>query len=387
MDYSFERGVDRSGTFALKWELPEGVLPMWVADMDLPTAPCVKEALIERCQKPAFGYSTVPPEWYEAYTGWLRRRHGFKAEKEWLLFTTGTVPAISSMVRKLTTIGEQVLLLTPVYNIFRNSIVNNGRRILECPLKYDGTYSIDYQDLEEKLSEGETTLLIFCNPHNPIGRIWKREELEQVAKLCEKHGVTVISDEIHGDLTDMGCVYTPFASVYDKCITCLSPSKSFNLAGLQSAAVMVKDPQLRHKVWRSLNTDEVAEPNSFAITSTIAAYNGGSAYLDALRAYLKGNKEYVRTFISENLPELKVVPSNATYLLWIDCSALSGSAAEAAEYLEAHGLCVSAGYVYGKGGEDFLRLNVAQPRALTVEGMKRFKKGIEEYQEMARGRG
>lgn len=387
MDYSFDKLIERRSTYSLKWDIKENELPMWVADMDLPTAPCVKEALANRVSNGIFGYSIVPDEWYEAYIGWMERRHHFRIERDSLIFTTGVIPAISSMVRKLTTTAEKVLLLTPVYNIFFNSVLNNGRVVEESELRYDGnSYSIDFKDLEKKLEDPQTTLMLLCNPHNPTGRIWTRAELEKIGELCSRNHVTVISDEIHGDLTDPGCEYIPFASVSEVCrrisITCLSPSKSFNLAGLQSAAVMVADEALRHKVSRGLNTDEVAEPNAFAITSTIAAYTEGDAYLDALRDYLKANKEYVRDYIEKNIPQLKVVPSEATYLLWIDCRGMIGCAAEAALYIrEKTGLYLSEGSQYGKGGEDFLRLNIAAPRSLVEEGLGRLKKGIEAYEQ------
>ena len=240
MPYNFDEPVNRRNTHSLKWDVKEQELPMWVADMDFQTAPDIQEAIRERAAHGVFGYSIVPEEWYQAYMGWWERRHHFSMEKEWLVFCTGVVPAISSMVRKLTTAGENVLVQTPVYNIFFNSIVNSGRNIAENPLRYDGnTYQMDFEDLERKLSDPQTTLMILCNPHNPVGRIWSREELEQVGKLCRKYHVTVISDEIHGDLTSPGQEYIPFASVSENCkntsITCMAPTKAFNLAGLQTA--------------------------------------------------------------------------------------------------------------------------------------------------------
>ncbi len=270
MPYNFDEPVNRRNTHSLKWDVKEQELPMWVADMDFQTASEIQEAIRERAAHGVFGYSIVPEEWYQAYMGWWEKRHHFSMEKEWLVFCTGVVPAISSMVRKLTTAGENVLVQTPVYNIFFNSIVNNGRNIVESPLRYDGnTYQMDFEDLERKFSDPQTTLMILCNPHNPVGRIWSREELEQVGGLCRKYHVTVISDEIHCDLTSPGQEYIPFASVSENCkntsITCMAPTKAFNLAGLQTAAVAVPNPNLRHKVWRGLNTDEVAEPNSFAV--------------------------------------------------------------------------------------------------------------------------
>lgn len=275
MKYDFDTVPDRRGTDSLKWETA-GELPMWVADMDFRTAPEIAAALNARLARDVFGYGIVPGAWYDAVCGWWETRHGFRMEKDWLLFCTGVVPALSSAVRKLTSVGENVLVQTPVYNIFFNSIVNNGRNVVESPLVYDGGYRIDFADLEEKMSDPQTTLMLLCNPHNPVGKIWDRETLAHIGRLAAEHHVTVVSDEIHCDLTDPGREYVPFASASEICrglsVTCIAPTKAFNLAGLQTAAVCVPDPVLRHKMWRALNTDEVAEPNSFAVPAAIAAF-------------------------------------------------------------------------------------------------------------------
>ena len=387
MPYNFDEPVNRRNTHSLKWDVKEQELPMWVADMDFQTAPEIQEAIRERAAHGVFGYSIVPEEWYQAYMGWWERRHHFSMEKEWLVFCTGVVPAISSMVRKLTTAGENVLVQTPVYNIFFNSIVNNGRNIVESPLRYDGnTYQMDFEDLERKLSDPQTTLMILCNPHNPVGRIWSREELEQVGKLCRKYHVTVISDEIHCDLTSPGQEYIPFASVSENCkntsITCMAPTKAFNLAGLQTAAVAVPNPNLRNKVWRGLNTDEVAEPNSFAVEAAVAAFTKGEAWLDDLREYIQKNKNFAEDFLKKEVPKMKQVPSQATYLLWLDCREMLGCAAEFTQYLREHtGLYLSEGQQYGESGCSFIRMNIACPRSRLEDGMKRLAKGARSYEE------
>ena len=387
MPYNFDEPVNRRNTHSLKWDVKEQELPMWVADMDFQTAPEIQGAIRERAAHGVFGYSIVPEEWYQAYMGWWERRHHFSMEKEWLVFCTGVVPAISSMVRKLTTAGENVLVQTPVYNIFFNSIVNNGRSIAESPLRYDGsTYQMDFEDLERKLSDPQTTLMILCNPHNPVGRIWSREELEQVGKLCRKYHVTVISDEIHCDLTSPGQEYIPFASVSENCknisITCMAPTKAFNLAGLQTAAVAVPNPNLRHKVWRGLNTDEVAEPNSFAVEAAVAAFTKGEAWLDDLREYIQKNKNFAEDFLKKEVPKMKQVPSQATYLLWLDCREMLGCAAEFTQYLREHtGLYLSEGQQYGESGCSFIRMNIACPRSRLEDGMKRLAKGARSYEE------
>ena len=357
MPYNFDEPVNRRNTYSLKWDVKEQELPMWVADMDFQTAPEIQEAIRERAAHGVFGYSIVPEEWYQAYMGWWEKRHHFSMEKEWLVFCTGVVPAISSMVRKLTTAGENVLVQTPVYNIFFNSIVNNGRNIAESPLRYDGsTYQMDFEDLEQKLSDPQTTLMILCNPYNPVGRIWSREELEQIGGLCRKYHVTVISDEIHCDLTSPGQEYIPFASVSENCkntsITCMAPTKAFNLAGLQTAAVAVPNPNLRHKVWRGLNTDEVAEPNSFSVEAAVAAFTKGEAWLDSLREYIQENKNFVENFLKKEDLHIRLVPSQATYLLWLDCRDMHGCAAEFTQYLRKHtGLYLSEGKQYGENKE------------------------------------
>ena len=387
MPYNFDEPVNRRNTHSLKWDVKEQELPMWVADMDFQTAPEIQKAIRERAAHGVFGYSIVPEEWYQAYMGWWERRHHFSMEKEWLVFCTGVVPAISSMVRKLTTAGENVLVQTPVYNIFFNSIVNNGRNIAENPLRYDGnTYQMDFEDLERKLSDPQTTLMILCNPHNPVGRIWSREELEQVGKLCRKYHVTVISDEIHCDLTSPGQEYIPFASVSENCkntsITCMAPTKAFNLAGLQTAAVAVPNPNLRNKVWRGLNTDEVAEPNSFAVEAAVAAFTKGEAWLDDLREYIQKNKNFAEDFLKKEVPQMKQVPSQATYLLWLDCREMHGCAAEFTQYLRKHtGLYLSEGKQYGENGSSFIRMNIACSRSRLEDGLKRLAEGVRGYEE------
>lgn len=388
MTYDFDTPVNRRHTGSLKWDVTERELPLWVADMDFQTAPEVRAAIEKRAAHGVFGYSIVPEEWYAAYQGWWKTRHEFSMEKDWLIFCTGVVPAISSMVRKLTTPAEKVVVLTPVYNIFFNSIRNNGRQVLECPLAHEnGRYSIDFSHLEQCLSDPQTSLLIFCNPHNPVGKIWGKEVLEQVGELCWKYHVTVISDEIHCDLTAPGQAYTPFASVSEHCrensVTCIAPTKTFNLAGLQTAAVCIPNAFLRHKVWRALNTDEVAEPNAFAVDAAIAAFTKGSAWLDALRNYLHQNKQLAADYIATHLPGIRVISSDATYLLWLDCTELPGTAQELADFIRTEtGLYLSEGSQYGQTGEHFLRLNAACPQSILTDALQRLKCGVDEYKKV-----
>ena len=382
MQYDFDQVVDRRGTHAAKWDVAEHELPMWIADMDFLTAPEIIAAVRDRASHGIYGYTDVPEAWYDAILGWWRDRHGFHMERDWLIFSTGVVPTISSVVRKLTTPGENILTMTPVYNIFFHSIENNGRRVLECPLPYrDGTYGLDWADLEGKLADPQTTMLILCNPHNPVGTIWDRETLARVGELCWKHHVMVLSDEIHCDLTDPGCDYLPFASVSEHCrqnsITCIAPTKAFNLAGLQTSAVVVPDGVLRHKVWRALNTDEVAEPNCFAAEAAIAAFTRGGPWLDALRAYLAENKAQARDFLARELPQVRPVISHGTYLLWLDCGVVTGDSGALARQIRAQaGLCLSPGSVYRGNGARFLRMNLACPRSRMLDGLQRLRDGI-----------
>ena len=285
-------------------------------------------------------------------------------------------------MRKLTTPNENVVIQTPVYNIFFNSIVNNGCRVLESPLVYEnGLYRIDWEDLEEKLANPQTTLMILCNPQNPAGIIWDQETLEKIGDLCAKHHVTVIADEIHCDLTDPGKEYIPFASVSGNCrensITCIAPTKTFNIAGLQTAAIMVPNPQLRYKVNRAINTDEVAEPNVFAVTAAIAAYQEGAEWLDELRAYIYENKQTVKQYIQEHIPEITVVDSEATYLLWLDCSKITQDTDIFLKKLRKEtGLFLSLGSIYGGNGKCFARMNLGCPRATVLDGLHRLEKGV-----------
>ena len=383
MKYDFDSLIDRKNTNSVKWDVGENELPMWIADMDFKTAPAVEEAIVKRAAHGIYGYADLPDSWYDAYVGWWKNRHGLTIEKNQLIFCTGVVPAISSAVRKLTTPAEKVVVISPVYNIFFNSILNNGRVPLESGLVFDGeNYNIDFDDLESKLSDPQTSMLIFCNPHNPVGRIWTKDEIRKVGLLCKRYGVTVISDEIHCDLTDPGCDYVPFASASEVCrdisITCVAPTKTFNIAGLQTAAVFASNEFLRHKIWRALNTGEVAEPNVFAVDAAVAAFTKSADWLDELRVYLAENKKTVRDFIGREIPEIKVMPSQATYLLWLDCRKLGSSEYVADSIRKKTGLFLSAGGHYRGDGDFFLRMNIACPRLTVSDGLSRLKRAVYE---------
>lgn len=386
MKERFDKRVNRRNTHSLKWEVAEGELPMWVADMDFETAPNIIEAIQKRAKQGVFGYTVITEEWYHAYQKWWRERHNFEIQKEWLLFCTGVVPAISSIVRKMTTVGENIVVMTPVYNIFFNSILNNGRKIIESKLKYEkGSYSIDFEDLEEKLSNPQTSMLLLCNPHNPIGKIWDKEILKKIGDLCSKYHILVLSDEIHCDITKPDCEYIPFASVSKECrdnsITCIAPTKAFNLAGIQTSAVIVPNEFLRNKVNRGLNTDEVAEPNVFATIASIEAFEHGEEWLEELREYVWENRKYAEQFIKKEIKGVHVVSAEATYLLWIDCRELIGDSSELCDFIRSHsGLYLSDGREY-RNGDGFFRMNLACPKEQVKDGLERLKKSIVAYEE------
>lgn len=382
MNYNFNKVPNRRETGSLKWDVKKHELPMWVADMDFETAPQIQEALVQRVAHGVFGYSILPEEWADSYVRWWERRHNFVMDPQKLIFTTGVVPAISSAVRKLTTPAENVLVQTPGYNIFFNSIRNNGRNIVENHLLYENDeYRMDWDALEQQLSDPQTSLMILCNPHNPIGKIWDKETLARIGELCSIYGVTVLSDEIHCDLTAPGKDYVPFSTVDKTCrnisVTCVAPTKAFNLAGIQTAAVYVENPILHHKMWRQLNTDEVAEPNAFAAGAAVAAFTQGEEWLDELRTYIWENKAYVTSVIEEKIPQVHVVESDATYLLWLDCTSLTDDSDALCGFIrEKTGLYLASGKEYGTNGNGFLRMNVATSRLLVEDGTQRLLEGI-----------
>jgi len=379
MKYDFDYVKNRENTNSLKWDVKKGELPLWVADMDFETAPCVKLAIQKRAAHGIFGYSIVPDEWAESYVYWWKTRHHFEINPQWLIFCTGIVPAISTCVRKLTTPAEKVLIQTPCYNIFFNSIVNNGRVPLESPLGFDRkNYFLDFQRLEKDLSDPQVSLMILCNPQNPTGNIWKKEELCKIGELCKKYGVTVISDEIHCDIVQPGQEYVPFASASETCaqisVSCIAPTKCFNIAGINSAAVVVPNEFLRHKVWRALNTDEVAEPNAFAMDATIAAFMHGADWLDELNLYLFENRKFAETYLSEHVPQFTVIKGNATYLLWVNVHENGDAFAE--KLREKTGVFINGGAEYGKTGEEFVRINLACPKSVLKDALERISKFV-----------
>lgn len=384
MKYDFDEPVPRRGTNSYKWDTvkDEDVLPMWVADMDFRTAPAIVGALQKRVEHGIFGYTKVPPAYYEAVVNWFRRRHAWLIEKEWIVYTTGVVPAILAIVKALTVPGDRVLVQTPVYNCFFSSIRNNGCEVVANPLIYaNGTYRIDYDDLERKAADPKVRLLLLCNPHNPVGRVWTRQELRRIGEICIRNRVLVVADEIHCELVFSGHVYIPFASISEDfrehSVTCISPSKAFNLAGLQIANIVAADTDVRMKIDKAININEVCDVNPFGVEALIAAYNRGEDWLKELKHYLSVNYNYLRAYFDEYLPEFPVVMLEGTYLVWVDCRGLGLSSREITDILlEKEKIRVNPGSLYGEAGEGFIRLNIACPREKLIEGLNRLKRGL-----------
>ena len=383
--YNFDDIANRRNTYSLKWDVKDNELPMWVADMDFKCCDVITKAIKDRADIGAYGYSDIPDEYFDSYVSFWRDRHNVILEKKDMIFSLGVVPSLSASVRALTNVAERVVILTPVYNIFFNSIYNNGRYIIEIPLEYkNNEYSIDYSKLEEELKNPQTTLLILCNPHNPVGKIWTKEELTKIGHLCINNNVTIVSDEIHCDITRNNKNYTSFYSLDDECknnsVVLLSATKCFNMAGVHSSIAVIHNRRLYNKFNRELNNSECAEGNFFSFAPVIAALNDGREWLKELNEYIDGNFEYYYDFIKNSIPLAKTIKEDATYLAWLDVSAITDDDRELQAFIrENTGLYVSDGSEYGKAGKGFLRINLATSRENVQEGLKRLKKGIENY--------
>ena len=381
--YDFDQLLNRRGSHSVKWDEPEqeGVIPMWVADMDFMAAPAIQEALRKRVEHGVFGYTLVPDAYYDAIVNWFGRYHHWIIDRQDIIYTTGVVPAISCAIQALTMGGENVLIQTPVYNCFFSSIRNSGSNIVENPLKRQGdTYVIDFDDFERKCADEKTTAFLLCNPHNPAGRVWTKEELTRMNDICMRHHVRVISDEIHCELVMPGYTFTPFASISEACrdnsVTLNSPSKSFNIAGLQIANIICHDPAMRRRINRQVNINEVCDVNPFGVEALMAAYNDSRDWLVALNDYLWENYQALCRFCEEQLPQWKVLKLEGTYLPWVDITATGITSDALADLLlrEAK-VMVNSGTMYGaQTGEGYIRLNIACPRARMLEGLERIKK-------------
>lgn len=393
--YDFDKITDRRNSGCYKWDEAEmdGIIPMWVADMDFPTAPCIIEALQKRVAHGIFGYTLVPDAYYEAIINWFQRRYSWTILRDWIQYTSGVVPALSVIIKAMCEPGDKVIVQTPVYNCFFSSIRNNGCEALHAPLIRRSvvtapvpgafpsgkrfTYEMDFAALEAQASDPKAKLLILCNPHNPAGRVWTKEELLRVNDICQRHGVLVVSDEIHNELCLDGRKYVPFASVSEECqrnsITCTSPSKSFNTAGLQIANIICSDATIREKIDRAININEVCDVNPFGVAGLMAAYNEGEEWLSALCAYLTENYKALSAFFAEHLPQLPISLLEGTYLVWVDISSLNMDADTLVDRLlhEAK-VQLNSGTMYDPiDGKRFVRINIACPRLQMMEGLWR----------------
>lgn len=390
MEYDFSRPTDRRGTDSYKWDsAPEAdIIPLWVADMDFETFPGITEALQRRVAHGIFGYTRVPEAYYEAVCRWFGKRHGWHINREDIIYTSGVVPAVSAVIKALTLPGDQVIVQGPVYNCFFSSIRNNGCEMVSNSLIYNKEelrYEIDFDDLERKLKHERARLMLLCNPHNPGGRVWTRDELTRVAELCRKYGVRVVSDEIHCELTLYDNEYVPFGSLPDELsrgsITCCSPSKAFNTAGLQIANIVCHDAEVRNRIDRAININEVCDVNPFGVIALQAAYSDeGYEWLTQLRKYISANYDLLCERFARELPKCKVMRMEGTYLAWIDCTQLHISSDEIEEMLmHENKVWVNAGSMYGAEGAAFIRINMACTSELLNEGITRIVNGLGAY--------
>jgi cystathionine beta-lyase len=377
--YNFDEIVDRRRSNSYKWDEPqeEGILPMWVADMDFKTAPTIIDALKKVVERGVFGYTYVPNEYYEAIIKWFDKYHNWKIQKDSIIYTSGVVPAVSAIIKGLTHPGDAVVVQPPVYNCFFSSIRNNGCEIIENSLIYeDNTYRINFEELDSLTSLDKVKILLLCNPHNPAGRAWTQSELLRIGEICLKNNVVVVSDEIHCELVYAPYKYTPYASIGDKfaqqSISCVSPTKAFNIAGLQIANIVTDNIDFRKKIDRAINDNEVCDVNPFGVVALIAAYNESASWLKELVEYLKGNYEHLKNVFSLELPMYNVIKLEATYLAWIDCSVTQLKSQDIAELLlDKAKVMINPGIMYGKDGDDFIRINLACPRSVLNEALQR----------------
>ncbi|MGM9690525.1 MAG: MalY/PatB family protein [Bacteroidaceae bacterium] len=387
MTYDFDKIISRRGTNCVKWDefTDPDIIPLWVADMDFETAPSVQQALLKRMQHGCFGYTLVPESYYNATIQWFQHRHGWSIERPSFIYTSGVVPAISAIIKAVTSPGDKVLVQTPVYNCFFSSIRNNGCTLAENPLKMEGNrYEVDWQDFEAKCADPSVKVFLLCNPHNPAGRVWTCQELVQMGNICLKHGVFVISDEIHCEFVMPGHTYTPFASISEdfamNCTVCLSPSKAFNIAGLQIANIIVKDEEVRKRVDKAININEVCDVNPFGVIALQAAYSAeGEEWLNQLCHYISDNYLMACQLFTEALPQCPVTTLEGTYLMWVDIRATGKTSRQVTDHLLRKAkVYVNCGTMYGEAtGEGYIRINLATRRNLLEEGIMRIIKSLQ----------
>ena len=367
MNYDFDCVINRRHTDSTKWNVKDNELPMWIADMDFLPPKEITDAFHKKINEEILGYTTVTEEWYSRYQNWWMHRYNHKIEKEWLLYCSGIVPGITSILRVLGKPEDRVILLTPVYNAFFYAIEKSGRKAIECPMDYEkNQYSINFERLEEVMKEESNKFLILCNPHNPSGNIWSKEELLKISELVDQYNMILISDEIHCDITEPGYSYIPYASISEKArnhsITCIAPTKAFNLAGTKSSAIYIPKEEYRKKIEAQFINDWIASPNSFGVLAT-CAFEKGEEWLNQMCAYVFENRKYAEEYIEKNIPILSTVKSHATYLLWIDISKTNlDSETFYTKLRETTGLYITAGKNYGEAGNHHMRFNLACPR-------------------------
>lgn len=376
MAYDFDRVIDRRNTDCLKWDSVDiNALPMWVADMDFACPPEVEAALVKRAQHGVFGYAVPGASYYQAVIDWMEKRHHWVIEKDWILTCPGVVSALDIAVRALTEPGDKVLVQPPVYHPFFNVVRNNNRILVENELKLENNhYHIDFAELEEALASG-VKLMLLCSPHNPVGRVWTTEELQRLGQLCRKYQVLVAADEIHNDIVYPDYRHQVFTNLNpelaEQSIICTAANKTFNIAGLQAANIIIANPELRRRYQRVLSTSGLALPGVFAATALVAAYNHGAPWVDEMISYLAGNLILIDKFIKEHLPGAELIKPEATYLAWINYRQLGMDDQQFKELMKKAGLVFNLGSQFGRGGEGFLRLNFACPRSILQEGLER----------------
>ncbi|MGL5650721.1 MAG: MalY/PatB family protein [Paraclostridium sp.] len=388
MNYNFDTIIDRSNNFAAKWSEMDkkygtnDLIPMWVADMDFKAAPCIIDALKNRLEQGIYGYTTRPNSYNESIVNWVSRRFGWNIKSEWLVFSPGVIPAISILIQELTNEGDKIMIQEPVYSPFNSVVKDNKRELVISPLKKleDGNYVMDYEDIESKIKD--VKIFILCNPHNPVGRVWTKEELKQLGDICIKHNVKVISDEIHSDIIFKGYKHIPFASICKEfeqnSITCMAPTKTFNIAGLQMSQVILPNEDDYKALDSAFARIDIRRNNAFSLVATEAAYNHGEEWLTDFIDYLEGNMDFAVNYIEKNMPKLKVRKPQGTYLLWVDFSELGLSDDEVAKFLvENAKVALNNGPSFGIGGQGYQRINLACPRSMVEEALTRIKNAID----------
>ena len=387
MKFNFDKIIDRTNNFSAKWSEmnknfgTNNLLPMWVADMDFLTAPCVMEALKDRLEQGIFGYTTRPSSYNESIVNWLDNRFSWKINQEWLMFSPAVITSISLLIQNLTQKNDKIMIQEPVYSPFHNIVESNERNLVISPLVKldDGSYVMDYEDIEAKIKD--VKVFILCNPHNPVGRVWTREELTRLGEICLKHNVLVISDEIHSDIILKNHKHTPFASISkefsENTITCMAPTKTFNLAGLQSSFLVVSNPYYYEVMDKAFSILDIKRNNAFSLVATEAAYNYGEDWLYELIKYIEDNVDFAIDYIKNHMPQLKVKKPEGTYLLWVDFSNLNVDKKDLKNALINKGrIALSDGSSFGIGGDGYYRINLACPRSMVLEGLKRIEFAI-----------